>query len=39
MINNGNELNLMLSDLYDKDVVYMLRFLYILNLWLKLDEY
>ena len=35
MTNNGNEPNLTLSDLYDKDVVYTSRPSYISNPWLK----
>ncbi|MGN3951579.1 ATP-grasp domain-containing protein [Staphylococcus aureus] len=39
MTNNGNEPNLTLSDLYDKDVVYTSRPSYISNPWLKPDEH
>lgn len=39
MTNNGNEPNLTLSDLYDKDVVYTSRTSYISNPWLKPDEH
>ena len=39
MTNYGNEPNLTLSDLYDKDVVYTSRPSYISNPWLKPDEH
>lgn len=39
MNNKVNGLFFIFSDLYNDDIVYIFWFLYVLNLWLKLDEY